>query len=94
MFFPLRRRCPPRGLGSSPAWRGGPWGRGGGRWRTPQNRTFASFETGSGVVLCLVLSVPQAFVGSGLCRCMFCSDVHRVSHLLSLLLVPDVVRCT
>lgn len=39
------------------------------------------------------LPYPQAFVDSWVCHCMFCSDVHCFSPVVSLLLAPNFVRC-
>lgn len=36
---------------------------------------------------------PQAFVDSWVCHCMFCSDVHCFSPVVSLLLAPNFVWC-
>lgn len=60
-----------------------------------RNGAFASDKTrGPGVVLCLIfLPHPQAFVDSWVCHCMFCSDVHCFSPVVSLLLAPNFVRC-
>lgn len=91
--FPLRRRYPPRGLGSSWDWRGGPRGTGGEvAYPFRRNGAFASDKTG-GLGGLDFLPHPQAFVDSWVCHCLFCSDVHCFSPVVSLLLAPNFVRC-